>query len=533
MQNPTVKPSPAIVAKSVTHALPLHVKCLFCMIYVLAGFVGRSPWRGSDSWTFRQMLQDTTHIPWHNITLWLGKFGMFLAELVQKKMGLEIGLGLAMASRLPFMVLLGLIFWLFWCSVFALAHTPNAQPVAFAFGGEAEPQAYARTVADSALLALMASLGFAQLAHETSVTLVQLFFSVVLFRGASVVIQCLSHPDIVFGFDSSFRKNGCSIQSLGFNGTLVWAGLIFHLGIFGLILTHASVVGVALGFFTLVILWLKIPVFRWKSVTLLLFVAPFLLWFCVILTQTMQISVASVNVVAENSVIPTATDTPILTSFFSCLAWFRLLLWFTWPVLPLAGWALWRWRWHGWQGHLHIGLPLLWFVSCIAAVALPVFLRNGVGLSVDNIDPSLHSPDRILLLGLPALATLAAFALPTLERRWIAWVDWFTLVFFSCTASVLWVAWLWLNFLPQTVWVRLLLNYIGLPKVPSVLFIWLICALIGTLAWLKLVIWRISKHRTALWKSMILPAAGTTLCWLLLTTLWMPILDFSRSYSFG
>jgi hypothetical protein len=29
---------------------------------------------------------------------------------------------------------------------------------------------------------------------------------------------------------------------------------------------------------------------------------------------------------------------------------------------------------------------------------------------------------------------------------------------------------------------------------------------------------------------LILPAGGTTLCWLLLMTLWLPLLDFARSY---
>ena len=48
--------------------------------------------------------------------------------------------------------------------------------------------------------------------------------------------------------------------------------------------------------------------------------------------------------------------------------------------------------------------------------------------------------------------------------------------------------------------------------------------------WLALVRWRTSRHRVELWKSLVLPAAGTTLCWLLLMTLWLPLLDHGRSY---
>lgn len=47
-----------------------------------------------------------------------------------------------------------------------------------------------------------------------------------------------------------------------------------------------------------------------------------------------------------------------------------------------------------------------------------------------------------LLLGLPAQATLAAFALPTLRRSISALIDWFTLLFFSASAIAIWVIWL-------------------------------------------------------------------------------------------
>ncbi|MFZ9180222.1 MAG: hypothetical protein ACO21V_13530, partial [Limnohabitans sp.] len=45
-----------------------------------------------------------------------------------------------------------------------------------------------------------------------------------------------------------------------------------------------------------------------------------------------------------------------------------------------------------------------------------------------------------------------------------------------------------------------------------------------------LVHWRAGRHRAALWKSLVLPAGGAALCWLLLMTLWLPALDYARSY---
>jgi hypothetical protein len=66
-----------------------------------------------------------------------------------------------------------LTFMATWWAVYYLARTPGAQPVAFAFGGEA-PQDYARAMADGGLLALMACLGLAQFSHETTSYLAQL-----------------------------------------------------------------------------------------------------------------------------------------------------------------------------------------------------------------------------------------------------------------------------------------------------------------------------------------------------------------------
>jgi len=72
---------------------------------------------------------------------------------------------------------------------------------------------------------------------------------------------------------------------------------------------------------------------------------------------------------------------------------------------------------------------------------------------------------------------------------------------------------------------RLLPDY-----VPRIVWWELILALAVSGAWGALVRWRSGRHRTAIWKTLVLPAGGATLCWLLLATLWMPLLDFAQSY---
>ena len=50
--------------------------------------------------------------------------------------------------------------------------------------------------------------------------------------------------------------------------------------------------------------------------------------------------------------------------------------------------------------------------------------------------------ERALLLTLPFLAALSAFALPTLRRSVSALIDWFTLLFFTGSALIIWIVWL-------------------------------------------------------------------------------------------
>src|SRR5690606_35428949 len=190
-------------------------------------------------------------------------------------------------------------------------------------------------------------------------------------------------------------------------------------------------------------------------------------------------------------------------------SWGRLLLWFTWPAWPLVLWTLWRWRRQRRQPH--VALPL-W-------AALVVVLYSAVA----------DERDRALLLALPALAALAAFALPTLKRSVSALIDWFTLLFFSFCALVIWVIWVAMMTgvpaKPAANVARLAPGFV--PEFSLLLFV---IGALATLAWLWLVAWRVGRHREAIWKSLVLPAAGSTLCWLLLMTLWLPLLDFGRSY---
>lgn len=464
------QPTPAIVSQAAVRRLPRLALLLFCIAYVLPGFIGREPWKVADVAAFGAMheLALGNSSWWSPVVLGLpvedaGALPYWLGALCIRLLPF---LPADWAARLPFIGLLALTLALTWYTVYHLARQPGAQPVAFAFGGEANPTDYARAMADAGLLALMACLGLAQLSHEATPDLVRLACMAAMLLGVARLAHTNDpHP----------------LRAL-----LPWS-----LGCLGLVLSGSPWLAFFMGLGCL--LWLVLhPASVWRRLTL----GALLAW------------LASLLVGLATEPWPDLLPSMVWTQE-DWDSWGRLLVWFTWPAWPLALWTLWRWRRQWMEPH----------------VALPAWAAV-VGMVASTLA---DDRDRALLVSLPALATLAAFALPTLRRSVAALIDWFTLLFFSGCALVIWV-----------IWVAMMT---GVPAKPAANVAKLapgfqaefgllafVIALAATLAWLWLVSWRVGAHRQALWKSLVLPAAGAILCWLLLMTLWLPLLDFGRSY---
>ncbi|HSI55755.1 MAG: hypothetical protein ACAH21_11480 [Ramlibacter sp.] len=469
------QPTPAIVAQDAVRRLPRVALLLFCLAYVVPGFVGREPWKNADITAFGYMYEMARGVgSWFAPTLlgqppefdallpyWLGAWAIQAAPS---------WLPADLAARLPFVALLVLTLVATWYGVYSLARSPQAQPVPFAFGGEASPPDYARAMADGGLLALIATLGLAQLSHETTPALAQVAFTALSFFGIAALPR---RPQI--------------------------AAVCVFLGLMGLALSGAPSMAALFGVGGLALSLFdrdagssdQPPAARWKGVAIL----------AVALVATLLL--ATGLGLWQWRMAPDG-----LARNWRPLG--RLLLWFTWPAWPLALWTLWRWRRQ--LGSRHVALPL-WFVavSVVTTLATP-------------------STDRSLLLALPALATLAAFALPTFSRSVSALIDWFTLLFFSGCAVVIWVIWVSLQ---TGVPAKPAANVVKLAPgfEPSFSAVAFLAALAATVAWAWLVRWRTGRHRAVIWKSLVLPAGGAALCWLLLMTLWLPVLDFARSYT--
>ena len=471
--------TPAIVAQGAVRRLPRIALLLLCAVYVLSGFLGRGPLKSADmtafgymaelasggsAWLSPQLMGQAPEVD-ALLPYWLGAWAMQLAPAWMAS---------DFAARIPFILLLTLTLFATWYASYYLARNPQAQPVAFAFGGEALPPDYARAMADGALLAFLACLGLAQLSHETTPALAQLCFVALSFFAFAARPYRTVAPALCMAIGlSGLTLSGAPALAalLGAGGALIclldrspesgaqrskalWAGAI-------------ALLGIALA---LIASWLHL--WRWRIE------------------------------------LPQA-------SWDEWRSMGRLLLWFTWPAWPLALWTLWRWRHQLLQFRApsrHLALPL-WFVGVAVAATL-----------------STASADRSLLLALPALAALAAFALPTLKRSVAALIDWFTLLFFSGCAISIWIIWIAMQTgVPSQVAANVARLAPGFEHSFS-LFPFAIASA-ATLAWGWLVKWRAGRHRAAIWKSLVLPAGGSVLCFVLLMTLWLPLFNFTRSYA--
>ena len=493
------------MTQSAVRRLPRLALLLLCAAYLLPGLVGRGPWKSVDIASFGFMAElASAGVTGQGLSRWFDPMLLNLRPESPALLPYWIGawaikiapswLHPDLAVRIAFAMLLWGTFTATWYAVYYLARTPRAQPVAFAFGGEAQPTDYARAIADGGLLALIACLGLAQLGHETTPALTQLFFSSCLFFGVAAL---------------PYRRTGPAIA--------------FAIGVLGMTLSGAPTLALALGLGSLGIAWQQ----RRREVDASLEQAgshaDFLtseqggpdaafshqaLFTIAMVTAMAGLLGIGLGLFHWDIFLP---DTRASGQWLGALRnEARMLLWFTWPAWPLALWTLWRWRRQ--LAARHVALPLLFALVPLAATLTTDF------------------SERSLLLALPAMATLAAFALPTFRRSAAALIDWFTLLFFSGSAVIIWVIWIAMQTgvpaKPAANVARLAPGFV--PEFSALPFVF---ALVATIAWCWLVKWRAGRHRAALWKTLVLPAGGAALCWLLLMTLWLPALDYGRSYA--
>jgi 4-amino-4-deoxy-L-arabinose transferase-like glycosyltransferase len=183
-----------------------------------------------------------------------------------------------------------------------------------------------------------------------------------------------------------------------------------------------------------------------------------------------------------------------------------VLPWFAWPALPLALWSLWKHRRQPWRGAAR--LFLTGFLVFLGAAALTDSPRSVSALPM-----------------LPTLVLLAAPGLPLLRRGGANLFDWFGTMTFTVFTIFVWLGWVAMLF----GWpARLARNFARQEPGFVLQFqpVAVALAVLLTLCWL----WLILTARRAPTRGALIWAGGIAVFWGLLITLWLPWIDYGRSY---
>ncbi|SFU88874.1 ArnT family glycosyltransferase [Pseudoduganella namucuonensis] len=478
---------PVRLPAAATLALPRWALYALGLLYILPGLIGREPWKNDDAasfgimWTMaRGGWQDWL---WPNIAgLSMsdeGPLAFWLGALCIKLFGWLLGDVLAARVATVGVFLLGTLS--LWYVTFALGRRQDAQPLKLAFGGQPEPDDFGRTLADAATLIYLGSLGLIMHSHVTTAEPLQVsLLALLLYRSVRYMELPSLRNAALIGL-----ALGLMALARGWLPPVFFAVALFLCGRFLAMPAARTVRDLALALATGALL-----VLPWAlAVTLLrpYGASPLPGWLSWNLNQL-------------------APPTLLSVRYF-----FRVGVWFFWPAWPFAGWAIYAWRRQ--TRALHIVVPVT-FVAMAALLAL--------------CHPAPEQGQLLMLL--PPLAIMAAFGLLTMKRGAINAIDWFSVMVLTLCAATLWLFWnAKLSGWPAKAARNALKLVPGFTPQFDTLAV--LVALLSTAGWFLLVHWRLSRQPAVLWRAVVLSSGGVILVWILLMTLFLPDMNYSKSYA--
>ncbi|MDC8759679.1 ArnT family glycosyltransferase [Janthinobacterium fluminis] len=478
---------PVRLPAAATLALPRWALFALGLLYILPGLIGREPWKNDDAasfgimWTMAQGgWQDYL---WPNIAGLAmpqeGPLAFWLGALCIKLFGWLVGD--VFGARIATIGIFAAGVLSVWYTAFNLGRRHDAQPLRLAFGGQPEPNDFGRTLADAAVLIYLGCLGLLNESHQNTAESLQVtLLAFMLYRA----VRYVELPSL----------RNAALVGLALGALTLGRGWVTPLAL-------------TLALF-LCTRFLRLPALRVArdlALALALAAALTLLW--LLPAQLLQPFGSSPLApwLAWNQAQLGAPGLPALKFFY------RVGMWFFWPAWPFAAWAVYAWRR---QHHvLHVVVPVS-FVSMLALLVL--------------CHPAAEQSQLLPLL--PPLAVMAAFGLLTMKRGAINAIDWFSVMVLTACAAVFWLFWLaklsgWPAQFAKNV-LKLVPGY--KPELDLLAFF---VAASATAGWIALVHWRISRQPAVLWRAVVLSSGGLILLWVLLMTLFLPELNYSKSYA--
>ena len=127
-------------------------------------------------------------------------------------------------------------------------------------------------------------------------------------------------------------------------------------------------------------------------------------------------------------------------------------------------------------------------------------------------------------------AVLAAMSIPTIRRNLINALDWYSIMINTLAIIVIWLGWsaLYLGW-PAKIHDNIARLVPGLEL--QIHWLGVLFGVAISILWVVAINWRLRLKPEALWRGIVLFAIGITLSWLLIVTLWMPAVNYNRSYN--
>lgn len=478
------RPSPSRISEAAAATFPRWLLFAVLAAYIIPGLFGRDPWSTEDSSAFGivwsmasgagadwwlpsvagEPLPEEGPLPFWLGALMVGAFGRWLGAID--------------AARLVCVFWFGIGTWALWYATYRLARRDEAQPVAFAFGGEASPRDYGRMLADIAVLLLLATFGVIARLHETSA------------ESALLALTCVVMFGLAYSLDNPWTGSAVAGAALGAIG--LSRGML-------------PVVTLGLAALSFTLLYGQRRVAR-GLLLVVLAVAVFSIW---PLAARLAYPVEAAHYFDDwwqwnRSTVGFASG--------AALSWLlRNVGWYAWPLWPFALWTLYAWR--HFLHRPHIALPLMLIAAGLAALLLAS-------------NPS----DREFLIAIPPLVVLAAFGVSSLKRTAEDAIDWFSLALFTLAFIALWsYAAAWLFGSPPKMAASVARLAPGFdPKLtggPTSI------AVVATITWIALVSWRLRTRPPMTWTGPFLAAGGLALIGIATMALATPAIDYARTYA--
>ncbi|MBL8471161.1 MAG: glycosyltransferase family 39 protein [Rhodocyclaceae bacterium] len=198
--------------------------------------------------------------------------------------------------------------------------------------------------------------------------------------------------------------------------------------------------------------------------------------------------------------------TPNLGDLNSAAQFLSMLGWYAWPAFPILAWTLWRHRRE--LARREIALPITAFCATLVVLAVAGNARTQFALPL-----------------IPPLVLLASLGAANMRRGAANLFDWFGVMTVTLFAGFIWLGWLaMLTGVPARLArqaTRLepgfVMQFHPLPVALAALL---------TFAWIAL----LARSPKAGLRGSLRWAAGMVLLWGLITTLWLPWIDYGKSY---